>query len=53
MKIWGLYHCPVKDVYPQPNSNIADHVKIRKGNMSTGWEESDVTIESSFSLPLI
>lgn len=47
----GLYHCPVKDVYPQPNSNIADHVKIRKGNMSTGWEESDVIIESSFSLP--
>ncbi|WP_454052080.1 xanthine dehydrogenase family protein molybdopterin-binding subunit [Clostridium sp. Marseille-Q7071] len=47
----GQYHCPVDDVYPQLNSNIADHVKIRKGNMSVGWEESDVIIESSFSLP--
>ncbi|ARC86819.1 molybdopterin-binding domain of aldehyde dehydrogenase family protein [Clostridium argentinense CDC 2741] len=47
----GQYHCTVEDVYPKPNSNIADHVKIRKGNMSTGWEESDVIMESSFSLP--
>lgn len=47
----GNYHCPVKDVYPQPGSNIADHVKIRKGNMDKGWEESDTVIESNFTLP--
>ncbi|WP_291583486.1 xanthine dehydrogenase family protein molybdopterin-binding subunit [Clostridium sp. UBA6640] len=45
------YHRTIDNVSPKPNSNIADHVKIRKGNMSTGWEESDVIIESSFSLP--
>lgn len=47
----GEYHCPVKDVYPQPNSNIANHVKIRKGDMNKGWSESEVIVESSFSLP--
>ncbi|WP_315117704.1 xanthine dehydrogenase family protein molybdopterin-binding subunit [uncultured Clostridium sp.] len=47
----GQYHCPVKDVYPQPNSNIADHVKIRKGDINRGWGESDVVVELSFSLP--
>ncbi|BDR68217.1 aldehyde oxidase [Clostridium tetani] len=47
----GEYHCPVKDVYPQPNSNIADHVKIRKGDMNKGWDESEVIVESNFSLP--
>ncbi|QUH19651.1 xanthine dehydrogenase family protein molybdopterin-binding subunit [Alkaliphilus sp. B6464] len=47
----GHYHCTVNDVYPKANSNIADHVKIRKGNISQGWAESDVIIESNFSLP--
>ncbi len=45
------YHCPVDDVYPVPNSNIVDHVKIRKGDMDKAWKESDVTIESEFSIP--
>lgn len=45
------YHRTIDNVSPKPNSNIADHVKIRKGNMSIGWEESDIIIESSFSLP--
>lgn len=47
----ALYHCPIDDVYPQHDSNIAGYVKIRKGDMQKGWEESDVIIESSFSLP--
>ncbi|MBU5440381.1 xanthine dehydrogenase family protein molybdopterin-binding subunit [Tissierella sp. MSJ-40] len=47
----GEYHCPVEDVCPQPGSNIADHMKIRKGDMNKGWTESDIVIESSFSLP--
>jgi CO/xanthine dehydrogenase Mo-binding subunit len=36
-------------VYPEPNTNIADRTKIRKGNMQTGWQESDVTIEAKYS----
>lgn len=47
----GQYHCAVNDVYPKPNTNIASHEKIRKGNIAQGWQESDVIIESNFSLP--
>ncbi|MBM4763626.1 xanthine dehydrogenase family protein molybdopterin-binding subunit [Bacillus sp. B15-48] len=39
----------IEHVYPEPNTNIADRTKIRKGNMEIGWNESDVTIEASFS----
>ncbi|MDR7857165.1 xanthine dehydrogenase family protein molybdopterin-binding subunit [Tissierella sp.] len=47
----SLYHCPNTEVNPQHNSNIAGHVKIRKGDMQKGWSECDVIIESSFSMP--
>lgn len=46
-----LYHCPNTEVHPQNNSNISGYVKIRKGDMNKGWEESDIILESSFSLP--
>ncbi|MCR2044112.1 xanthine dehydrogenase family protein molybdopterin-binding subunit [Anaerosalibacter massiliensis] len=45
------YHCPVKDVHPVPGSNIVDHIKIRKGDINKGWEESDTIIEANFTLP--
>ncbi|MCM2533111.1 xanthine dehydrogenase family protein molybdopterin-binding subunit [Neobacillus pocheonensis] len=38
------------DVYPVPGTNIATHVKIRKGNMEKGWAESDTIVEADFSL---
>lgn len=41
----------LKPCYPEPNTNIANRVKIRKGDMAKGWAESDVIIEESFSLP--
>lgn len=47
----ALYYCPLLEASPQHNSNIAGHIKIRKGNIEEGWKESDVIIESSFSLP--
>src|SRR5699024_1903182 len=34
---------------PIPRSNISNHVKIRKGNMKKGWENSAVTVEGSYS----
>lgn len=40
-----------EDVYPEANANIANRTKIRKGNMKKGWEESEVTLEASFSFP--
>jgi CO/xanthine dehydrogenase Mo-binding subunit len=37
------------DSYPVPGTNIATHIKIRKGNMEKGWAESETTVEASFS----
>lgn len=41
----------MKPVFPEPGTNIANHVKIRKGDIAKAWEQCDVTMESSFSLP--
>lgn len=41
----------IKDVFPEINTNIANRVKIRKGDIGKGWAESEVIVESSFSLP--
>ncbi|MDQ1146406.1 CO/xanthine dehydrogenase Mo-binding subunit [Bacillus sp. SORGH_AS 510] len=38
-----------KYVYPVPNTNIATHIKIRKGNMERGWNESEAVVEATFS----
>lgn len=35
--------------FPVPGTNIATHYKIRKGSMEKGWEESETTVEASFS----
>lgn len=40
-----------EEAYPEPNSNIANRTKIRKGNMDRGWRESEVIIENQVSLP--
>lgn len=37
-------------VYPEPNSNIANRVKIRKGAIEQAWSKSDLVIEETFSL---
>lgn len=47
----GKYYCPDTTIYPQPNSNILDHVKVRKGDVDKGWKASDIVIEENFSLP--
>src|SRR5699024_3372801 len=40
-----------KECFPVPGTNIASHVKIRKGDMNSGWSQSEVTVEASFFLP--
>ncbi|WMM23379.1 xanthine dehydrogenase family protein molybdopterin-binding subunit [Tissierella sp. MB52-C2] len=47
----GNYYCPDYTVYPVAHTNMADHVKIRKGNMELGWSQSDVIVESTLYLP--
>ncbi|KAB7664318.1 xanthine dehydrogenase family protein molybdopterin-binding subunit [Bacillus sp. B1-b2] len=39
-------------IYPMKGTNIINHTKIRKGNISKGFSEGDISIESSFSVPL-
>ncbi|MGE5633432.1 MAG: xanthine dehydrogenase family protein molybdopterin-binding subunit [Caulobacteraceae bacterium] len=41
----------LEEVFPKPGTNIANHTKIRKGNMEIGWGESEVITEASFSFP--
>lgn len=41
----------VKECLPIPGTNIANHVKIRKGDMAKGWAESEIIVEEHFSLP--
>lgn len=38
-----------EDSHPVPGTNIATHIKIRKGNMERGWRESETIVEASFS----
>lgn len=46
----GAYRI-IKDVMPKLNTNICNHVKIRKGDMQAGWKESEVIVEERFTLP--
>ena len=45
----GPYQPQIVGVYPDLAHNIANHTKIRKGDMRKGWEESDVTVETEVS----
>ncbi len=45
------YKHAVKGVYPEPNTNIADRICIRKGNMTEGWAQSEVVVEAVCKLP--
>lgn len=47
----GQYKKVIPDVYPQANSNILHHAKIRKGDMNQGWKDSEITVEGSYYLP--
>ena len=41
----------IDEVFPEPNTNIANRTKIRKGDIKKGWDETEVTVEESFSFP--
>lgn len=40
-----------KEISPDPKRNIANHVKVRKGDVHTASKESEVTIVTDVSLP--
>lgn len=38
----------ISAIHPEPGTNIANRTKIRKGNIESGFEESDITIDEAF-----
>jgi len=44
-------HAPF--IYPKPGTNIANYLKLRKGNIRKGFEEADVIVEREYREPLI
>ncbi|MGE5543132.1 MAG: xanthine dehydrogenase family protein molybdopterin-binding subunit, partial [Bacillota bacterium] len=47
----GQYKRVSPESKPEPGTNIADRWKIRKGDMGAGWSQSEVIVESHYSLP--
>ena len=45
----GTYQAMVEDANAVPKTNIANKTKIRKGNMTQGWQASDVIVEANFA----
>ncbi len=45
------YKHTVGSLHPSPGTNIVNLVKIRKGDMDTGWAQSEITVEGCFSIP--
>lgn len=39
------------EVFPVEGTNIAHHVKVRKGDMASGWNQSEVVVEAKVALP--
>lgn len=44
-------HAPF--IYPKPHTNIANHFKIRRGDVEKGFQEADVIVENKFSRPQV
>lgn len=41
----------IEEAKPEPNTNIANRTKIRKGNIENGFNESEIIVEEIFSFP--
>lgn len=44
-------HAPF--IFPEPHTNIANHFKIRKGDIEAGFKEADVIVENEFRQPQV
>ncbi|NHJ00781.1 MAG: xanthine dehydrogenase family protein molybdopterin-binding subunit [Candidatus Heimdallarchaeota archaeon] len=50
-KLGEYEHSPAFN--PIPGTNIANHFKLRKGNIEKGFKESDKIIENTFTMPQV
>lgn len=48
----GEYTKVISNVYPVPKTNIASHIKIRKGDFGTIWKKCAETISQNYSFNL-
>ncbi|MEW9676242.1 xanthine dehydrogenase family protein molybdopterin-binding subunit [Lentibacillus sp. L22] len=46
-----MHYTRGKEVRPDPDRNISNHVKVRKGDIDEGRDLSEVTVETEVSLP--
>jgi len=46
-----LYHLTNQDIYPELSTNVCDRKKVRKGDIESGFADSDIILESTFKLP--
>lgn len=49
----ALYGHYVPGVYPEPGTNIAHRAKIRKGDVASAWQQSELTITCRVKLPQV
>ena len=47
----SYWHVPI--FFPVPGTNIANHFKIRKGDVEDGFRQSDFITENTFTTPMI
>jgi CO/xanthine dehydrogenase Mo-binding subunit len=47
----GRYDIVSSEVFPQAGTNIANHIKIRKGDLPSAWGQCDVIAEADYTLP--
>ena len=47
------YKCTKGVFFPQPGTNIASLIKVRKGDVETGFAAADVIIENTFTQPQV
>lgn len=40
-------------IFPKPHTNIANHFKLRKGDVERGFKEADVIVENEFYQPQV
>lgn len=39
------------EIFPQPGTNIVQHITVQKGDLQKGWQQSEVVVEGSYTLP--
>ncbi len=49
----GDYDCVKAAFTPVPGTNIANHMKVRKGDVEKGFEEADYVIEREYTCPSV